>query len=268
MNNHMVMVRRQNSLFVAIGSIGIATVFFLAGCSTGIKVQRVTDGSPQTGNPWNLSMTTFKITITRQVTDCDGGIKGKVDFMATPEVVLDLDQRYVLKSNGWWATSDIVSELSSAGISTGLNAQSTDKTASILTNAAGTIANFAIAGAAGSSDPATGAESPRATLCSKTIVDAVKSLYSKKAGNIPLKIQVEQQTTALATASAALALSAQQAKFDKQLRRKVVDALQIQETARIKLEVLELAYSDALKLTSDRLCCTNPPVHRSGVGLG
>lgn len=89
-------------------------------------------------------MTTFKVTVTRQVIKCKPQLEGKIDVLATPEIVLDRDQRYVLKSEGWWATSDIGSELSPAGISTGLNAQSADATAAVLTNVVGTAANFAL----------------------------------------------------------------------------------------------------------------------------
>lgn len=186
-------------------------------------------------------MTTFKVTITRQVIKCTPELEGKIDVLATPEIVLDRDQRYVLKSEGWWATSDIGSELSPAGISTSLNAQSADASAAVLTNVVGTAANLALRGATG------GAAGAATNRCKDDVATKVDALY----GNSPLKDRVEAATATVEQKSAALLLAVQQAKYDKSVRPKVVTALQDQEDARKALAELERDYAAALAGTTD-----------------
>lgn len=219
----------------------LVAVCLTTGCSTGIKVQKVDNDDPQTGNPWNLGMTTFKVTITRQVIKCMPNLVGKVDVLATPEIVLDRDQRYVLKSDGWWATSDIGSELSPSGISTGLNAQSTDASVAVLGNMVGTAANIALRGASA------GPGAVASNRCQDDVATSVEALY----GQTPLKEQVEAATATVEQSSAALLLAVQQAKYDKTLRPKVVAALQAQENARKALAQLERTYAAALARTTD-----------------
>ncbi|WP_133990916.1 hypothetical protein [Janthinobacterium sp. 75] len=225
-------------LFIA--SVLVA-VCLTTGCSTGIKVTKVNDDKPKAGNPWNLGMTTFKVTITRQVIKCMPELEGKMDVMATPEIVLDRAQRYVLKSDGWWATSDIGSELSPSGISTALNAQSADATAAVLTNVVGTAANLALRGAAAGPGGST------KNRCKDDVAQKVDALY----GATPLKDQVEAATATVEQTSAALLLAVQKSKYDKTLRPKVVASLQDQENARKALAKLEQTYVAALAGTTD-----------------
>lgn len=128
-------------------SHAVLGALLLAGCSTGITVTHLTDDKPVRGNPWNLAMTQFNVTITRHVVSCKGALKGSVEVIATASAVLDEEQRYVLESNGWWATSDITSTLAANGTSLGLNASSTDATPAIIANVVGTIGQGLIAGA-------------------------------------------------------------------------------------------------------------------------
>src|SRR5262249_19541413 len=110
----------------------LACSTLLAACSTGISVKHIANDEPVVGPPCNLAMTQFAITITRHVIQCGAKMNGTVEVIATPSAILDPEQRYVLESNGWWATSDITSNLAANGVSTGLNAQSTDATAKVI----------------------------------------------------------------------------------------------------------------------------------------
>src|SRR5450432_2647461 len=115
--------RRMMLMRFALACAALAT----ASCATGISITPVKDGSAALkGVPWNLPMTQFTITITRHVTKCGAKIGGSVEFLASSGIVIDPDQRFVLASNGWFSTSEITSTLAASGISTGLNAESTD----------------------------------------------------------------------------------------------------------------------------------------------
>ncbi|OEZ87179.1 hypothetical protein JAB6_11100 [Janthinobacterium sp. HH104] len=235
--------------------VAVGTWLILAGCSTGIQVTRVMTDTPQVGNPWNLGMTTFKVTITRQVVGCTNGLVANVDVMATPELILDKNQRYVLESNGWWATSDIASELTASGISTGLNASSADASVGVIANTVGTIAKTVIGKAAGG---AGGAAAAAFNGCSGDVAKAVASLYPEGAGSVSLKKQVEQKTKALSDATAALSLLVQQAKFNKKLRAKVIKALAVQDTAQSQLADITEDLATKMALTTDIQTVTWP----------
>ena len=112
-------------------------VLACAGCASSIKVQQLDANTVPTGVPWNLAMTQYTVTITRQVKSCQGSLNGTVSVSAVAGKRLDEDQQYVLLSSGVWATADITSSLASDGISTGLNAHSEDQTAAIIGNTVG-----------------------------------------------------------------------------------------------------------------------------------
>jgi hypothetical protein len=116
-----------------------------AACATGIRVSHVTSTiTTQRGNPWNLAMTQFNVSITRHIVACGAEIKGKVEVLPTPVVAVDDAHRYVLESSGRWGTSDITSKLAANGVSTGLNAESTDMTGTVISNIIGTAATVAV----------------------------------------------------------------------------------------------------------------------------
>ncbi|VWX54423.1 hypothetical protein [Novosphingobium sp. 9U] len=115
------------------------------GCASSIKVSHLdTSISPTKGVPWNLAMTQYSITITREIKSCDNALNGSVTVAATAGKTLDRDQQYALYSSGVWATSDITSTLAADGTSTGLNAHSEDQTGQVIANIATTIAKGAI----------------------------------------------------------------------------------------------------------------------------
>jgi hypothetical protein len=216
-----------------------------AGCATGITITHVDSNSPLKGNPWNLPMTQFKITLTRHVTGCGSTLKGSVETIATSSSVLDPDQRYVLFSNGWLSTSDITSNLAPTGISTGLNAQSTDATATVISNIIGTVAQVAVLAAAGAAPPPPpGAPPPPPVeLCKPDVLQAVNEMYP--AAGMPLKAQVDKDTAALATATARVSLLTAQAALDSSLKPTLVAALGNQSTLQTQLA------ADQTKLTKD-----------------
>ena len=72
--------------------IALVLTTTVGGCA-GIDITHVApDSTALTGAPWNLSMTQFKITITRQITGCTGKLEGSVAVTATPAKVLDDQQ--------------------------------------------------------------------------------------------------------------------------------------------------------------------------------
>lgn len=225
-----------------------ATVVGVVGCSTGIKVTHLTGDSPVQGNPWNLAMTQFAVTITRHVVECGLDLNGTVEVIATPSAVLDEDQRYVLESNGWWGTSDITSNLAANGTSTGLNAQTADSTAKIISNVVGTIGQVAIAGAVG----AAAAPLDAKPICDEKLAKAVGALYPPKGSKVKgLKGRVEDVTAELAASTAKVTLLTQQTGLDKGLKKALVTALEEQSKLQASLADEQQGLATALKQTTN-----------------
>lgn len=229
----------------------------LTACSAGIEVKRLTDGSPVTGNPWNLAMTQFNVTITRHVVSCEHEeengagekklvkeIKASVEVIATPSAVLDEDQRYGLSSNGWWATSDITSKLSSTGISTGLNASSTDATPTIISNVVGTIGQIAIKSAIGG--PLLVAGRP---VCNEKLKKFVNALYPMNGNG--LKITVDKHIADLAVVTAKVTLLTAKSTLSATFKSELVNALDKQTELQLALAVKQKELSDALAATTN-----------------
>jgi len=163
-------------------------------------------------------MTQFNLTITRHVVSCKGTLGGTVEVVATTAPVLDEEQRYVLESNGWWATSDITSTLAASGISLGLNASSTDATPAIISNVVGTIGQGLIAGAGGPLLTSGG------QICSKAVLSAVQALYPAAPAK-GLKQQVDDDTAALAEATAKVALLTIKSGIDAAFKKDLLAAI-------------------------------------------
>lgn len=249
----------------------MAMLLASTGCATGIEVTRVT--SPvaiQRGNPWNLPMTRFTASITRHIVGCGAEIKGRVEVLPTAGVAVDDAQRYVLRSKGTWATSDITSALAPSGVSLGLNAQSTDTTATVISNVIGTVAQIAISLAAGAAiplppvppepDDVPPPPPPKAELCNDKVAAAVRELYPEEgSGAVALKKRVEEATANLELATARVELLAAQAKLDRSLRPELVAALGQQADRKRELDALQKTMAGHLKLTSHVQSVVWPP---------
>jgi hypothetical protein len=231
-----------------------------AGCSQGIKVTRVVDNSPATGNPWNLPMTQFTITITRHITECgEKHIKGNVEVLVTPTTVVDDQQRYVLQSDGWWSTSDITSTLSPTGVSTGLNAQSTDATGTIISNAVATFGKTLVGAAAfGLMKKSLPAEQKR--LCAPKVLAVVSELYPPDGGT-KLRAKLDADIAALEQATARVAVYTAVAQADVAYKKELADALKEQASAQKAVTEGQKKLTSNLKLTTDTQVVSWP--HRS-----
>lgn len=169
-------------------SLGLA----LGGCASSIKVAKLGEEKAPTGVPWNLAMTQYKVTVTRQVTSCANYLNGTATITAVASKKLDKDQQYFLHSDGVWATADITSTLAGDGTSLGLNAKSEDQTGAVITNTVGLLSAVATGAALA---PAAG----RFT-CSDEVQKALDEL--KPASGDPLKQQVDAATRNVASATA------------------------------------------------------------------
>lgn len=132
------MTTRRVLLVLAIGAA-------VTGCAPSIKVTRLdpTAAAPK-GVPWNLPMTQYTLTITRQVLSCTKTMDVKVTVAVAQGKALDPKNQYVLYSDGIWATSDITAGLGADGVSTSLNAQSADQTGAVITGLVTTAAQIAV----------------------------------------------------------------------------------------------------------------------------
>jgi hypothetical protein len=168
----------------------------LGGCASSIHVARLDpDATPTaapTGVPWNLAMTQYTVTITRQVTSCGNKLNGTVTVSAVAGKKLDEEQQYVLRSSGVWATADITSTLAPDGTSLGLNAHSEDQTAAVIGNTVGLLS--AVATSAGSF-----AAGEAHFTCSDAVRKALAVLNPP--GGTPLQDQVSAATRAVAAAT-------------------------------------------------------------------
>jgi len=231
----------------------VLIAFACSGCA-GIDVTRAPEDkvAQGVGVPWNLPMTRFTITITRHIVKCGGpdDLTAKVETLATSAISPDPDQRFLLTSNGWFSTSDIKSTLSSSGVTTALNAESTNATATVIGNVIGTAVQAALfVAAAGAPEQVV---PPLEETCKPAVKKAVDTLYP--AHGKPLKDRVDQATAILAAETAAVAvLTAQVAadKHDKALKTVLKKRLDTQEAARKDLAELQDKMADALKATTD-----------------
>lgn len=234
----------------------VGTALLLSACSTGIKITRVESPAPVQGTPWNLAMTQFGVTITRHVVQCGAEFKGTVEVIATPSAVPDIDQRYVLESNGWWATSDITATLAASGISTGLNAQYSDASAKVISNVVGTVGQLAIRAATGGvsplvNAPAGGAKAASAAeVCTEETAAAVAALYPAPDGTPGLKAMVDARIAAVAASTAKVALLTRQAVLDKRLKPDLVAALGEQHKLQQELATAQKSLQDAINKTT------------------
>lgn len=239
-------------IHVSAGIALLCAAIFCVGCA-GISVSKAPplgSNKPMQGAPWNLAMTRFTVTITRHITACGPTIKGKVETLASANTSLDLDQRYLLTSNGWFATSDIKSTLTTAGFNSALNTESADATAAIVGNVIGTAAQVAIAFAAAGATPA---GSPPDEICQKDLKAAVDALYPDPAVGLPLKKQVEQAIATLAQKTADVAVLSAQASAESAnttLKAKLVQAIADQGTARTDLQQKQDKFAQALKAST------------------
>lgn len=246
------------SYFKTLAALAMAVALTCSGCVSGITVTRLTGSEPSvTGNPWNLPMTQFKITITRHIVECGNPIKVAVEAIASPTIGIDPDQRYLLRSNGRFATSDITSTLSPTGISTGLNAQSTDSTATVISNVIGAVAQIAVGVAAAGA--ANVAPDMTKNLCHPDIIGIVNRLYPKPpSAQKPLKVKVESDTAALAAATAKVTLLTAEAKVEKSLGPQLLAAIQALDSAQKQLEEDRKQLTEDMNATTDTQIVTWP----------
>lgn len=238
-------------------------MLLIAGCAgiTISKAPALGSKEQKAGDPWNLAMTRFTVTINRHIIECGREIKAKVEPIVSASTAQDVDQRYLLTSNGWFATSDIKSTLSPTGYNTALNAETADGTATVVGNVIGTAVKVALtfASAGGASPIKTPPAKMPDQICSKDLIAAVDALYGSS--HPPLKKQVEDANAALAQKTAIAAVLIAQlaiAKDDQTLKARAIQALQDQETARVDLQKKQTDFEIALKETTDIQTVTWP----------
>ena len=172
-------------------AIALSLALGCSACASSVHVARIDPESlptkAPTGVPWNLAMTQYTVTITRQVTKCGNVLDGNVTVSAVGGKTKDRDQQYVLSSSGIWATADITSTLAPDGTSTGLNAHSEDQTATAISNTLGIMVAAAKLGA--------GAAAQHFT-CSDAVSKAL--LVLKPATGTPLKEKIDAETSDIA----------------------------------------------------------------------
>ncbi|TAJ43156.1 MAG: hypothetical protein EPO54_08355 [Brevundimonas sp.] len=221
------------------------------GCGgAGIDVMRY-DGSisAMNGVPWNLGMTSFKVTITRRVTGCGDNLTGTVEAAVEPnELRVDPTQMFTLQSDGWWNKSSIKGSYGANGVSTGLNATSEGQAGVILSNVVGTIATLAPMAVAFAGD---------AEACRKEVVDALAVIADKPPAEDgtptpSLKDVVKTQTRELAELTATVnRLSAQATALGPAAttedRTAFRDAIKAMTDKTAELAANQQALDDALK---------------------
>lgn len=229
----------SSALYVAVLSL------LLGGCGSGITVTRLTpsDRVPK-GTPWNLAMTQFDLTIIRQVTHCGMNpedFKGNVEVKITPRKVLDENQRYVLYSDGWYSTSDIKSKLAPDGTSTGLNVQSENMSATIISNVVGLFAKVAAIA------PMAVTKERMPNVCSDAVVNALYDL------NAPpkLKKQLKDKTKELAGATSKVTLLTAQVKLDNSYKIDLAKALGEQAKSQAALIELQTKFEKDMSVITD-----------------
>ena len=238
--------------------LAVATV--CAGCASSIQVQHV-EPDPQTrtvltGVPWNLAMTQFTVSITRQVTGCDGFLNGTVSVSAVSGKRLDEDQQYALTSSGVWATADITSTLATDGTSLTLNGHSEDQTATVIANSVGFLSAIAtkVALAAGVQ-----------MSCSDSVGKALqilKAVDPKTGRTLKQTVDIDNKEVARLTASVTqltTIYSATKAADDRTALAKAMVDLDVAQRAQVDDQATLTA---ALKALTDTQTVAWPPTAR------
>jgi hypothetical protein len=220
----------------------MALALLCAACG-GIDVTRVAtdDDAPLTGVPWNLAMTQYTLKVTRQLSTCDGALQGSFVVEIATGKVIDEQQKYLLDSNGWWATSDITSTLATDGTSTGLNAASANAAAQIISNVVSLAAQVAVLAARETAETKS-AKAPVAPSCTEEAAAALTALADGK-----LEEDSKKATKALNAATAKVATLTQQAQNDKAYKAQLATAIGDQAKAQETFDKAQKAYNDQLK---------------------
>jgi hypothetical protein len=227
-------------------TIALLGLLELYGCGSGIGISRPpAEADSMTGVPWNLSMTQFTVTLTREITGCTGVLKGKVSASIVAGKAPDPDQRYLLDSTGWWATSDITSSLSADGTSTGLNATSQDATAQVIASVVGIMVS-AVEGGLALGDKVQGANQNLADEqnkkspsfdCSPAVHAALQDMRPK--GEDSLQKQITHATQVLSEATEKVTLLTAQYTKDPSYKKPLAKAMGDQSDAQDKLNALQ-----------------------------
>jgi hypothetical protein len=223
--------------------VAISLTLLSSGCGTGIVIRHLdSNATSQTGIPWNLAMTQYNLTITRQVTKCTSTFSGTVTVAATVGKTLDREQQYLLASNGWMATSDITATLAADGTSLGLNAHSEDQTASVISSVISLAAEAAIIGAA----PVPGAPT---LVCTPGVQAALKELHP--VGGTALKDLVNADTDAVTAATAKVTLLTAQSQAENSYKPQLAKAEAALAAAQAQLTSDQTKLAKDLKITTD-----------------
>jgi hypothetical protein len=222
--------------------ITLSLALVCSGCGTGIVIQHIDPAAKsQTGIPWNLAMTQYNLTITRQVMKCNDVFSGTVTVTATAGKTLDREQQYLLSSSGWRATSDITSTLAADGTSLGLNAHSEDQTAAIITSVVSLAAEIAVAAA-----PVRGA--PK-LICTPNVQAALNELHP--VGGTALKDKVNADTDAVTAATGKVTLLTAQSQADSSFKTQLAAAEAVLSAAQATLSGDQTKLAKDLKITTD-----------------
>jgi hypothetical protein len=216
----------------------------LGGCSSiGIEHLDATQ-KPAKGEPWNLAMTQYRVTITRELTSCEGKLDGKVTVSATVGKTLDEQQQYALYANPVWATSDITSTLAPDGTNTGLNAHAEDQTAQVI----GNVVTFAADVAKLAAAAAVPVDHPWVLGCTRKVSEALAVMYPK--GSPALQDRIGTETDALNAVTARVSLLTTQAQNDPSYKKALNVALGEQAAAQAALAADQKRLTSALKTVS------------------
>jgi hypothetical protein len=233
----------------ALSSLSLAMTLCCVACG-GIDVTRISSAdTPLTGVPWNLAMTQYNLTITRQITSCSGTIEGAVVVTVASTKVLDEQQKYLLDSNGWWATSDITSTLGADGTSLGLNAASQNADAAIIANVVSLAAQIAMIAAA--------QQGAYRLVCTEKVAKALSVLNPPQGKK--LEEEVNELTKTLTAATTRVSTLTQQAQNNSAYKRELAAAIGVAAAAQKDLTAKQALLDKTLKDVTDKQQVTWPP---------
>ncbi|MFC3651931.1 hypothetical protein ACFONN_10290 [Dyella humi] len=248
--------------------IAAALTVTCSGCA-GIEVSPYSQGKADVkGVPYVLPMTSFTLTITRRVVDCNpkkGGLTPDIQVAITSQTVPDPAARFTLTSDGFFDTSDIKVAYNSSGTTSAINTSTADQTGPLITQAATTVASILPIAIGGSSNPegsGKGAPSPApSTVCSKPVITALDKIgndgdATHEANPGKLKDKVAADTTILNNTNADITLlSTEISTLGKDatpsLRKRLVDLLEDQKKYQDQLSAEQSDLNKYLAVITD-----------------